>query len=55
MNHWLSTYKLELEIKASWRYVTLYQAHRGSQSGWEERGDESFQARAEEPLGTDSC
>ena len=26
----------------------------GSQSGWEKRRDESFQARAEEPLGTDS-
>ena len=27
---------------------------RGSQSGREKRGDESSQARAEEPLGTDS-
>ena len=27
---------------------------RGSQSGWEKRRDESFQARAEEPLGMDS-
>ena len=27
---------------------------RGSQSGREKRGDESFQVRAEEPLGTDS-
>ena len=28
--------------------------HRGSQSGWERRRDESFQVRAKEPLGTDS-
>ena len=27
--------------------------HRGSQSGWERRRDESFQVRAKEPLGTD--
>ena len=27
---------------------------RGSQSGWEKRGDESFQSQAEKPLGTDS-
>ena len=27
---------------------------RGSQSSWEKRREETFQARAEEPLGTDS-
>ena len=31
-----------------------YSETQGSQLGWETRRDESFQARAEEPLGTDS-
>ena len=39
-----------------WLYLTIHHPRRpkGSQSGREKRRDESFQARAEEPLGTDS-
>ena len=39
-----------------WLYLTIHHPRRlrGSQLGLENRCDESFQARAEEPLGTDS-
>ena len=48
----------ELHMFQNGRCVSRVLKHpwrpRGSQSGWEKRRYESFQAQAEEPLGTDS-
>ena len=46
--YWL---QLRITCKSGWIHP---RRPRGSQSGWEERRDESFQVRAKEPLGTDS-
>ena len=42
------------ETKFGLLVFTHPQRPRGSQSGWERGGDESFQVRAKKPLGTDS-
>ena len=52
---WKGQLKALSEIASKYKFTYFHPRRpRGSQSGWKKRRDERFQARAEEPLGTDS-